>query len=140
MIPTYPTTLVESFSLQENQTPKKVFQIDWENGRLLSRRIDGADAAGQNMDVIAAVEYQEDEVMPDWFGIAMKDLYGMPPEYVIANLERTVKEAMSPYLVLKRIYDFKFRELDKESLEVICTVELEDGTVFDKTLEVTLDV
>lgn len=140
MIPTYPTTLVESFNVIETEKPKKVYQIDWENNRLLSRKIDGKTAVNQNMDVIIAIEYLEHEVMPDWFGIAMKDLYGMPPAFVKANLERTIKEAMSPYLVLKRLTNFKIRDIDKESIEVTCNVELADGTVFEKVMEVPKDV
>lgn len=140
MIPTYKSNLLESFRSTEVEKPKKVFKIDWENNRLLSQTIDGNEAVSQNIKAITAVEYQEHIAMPDWFGLAMKDMYGMPRTFVKANLERLVKEALSPYLVIKRLYDVKIEDIDKESLGISCTIELQDGTTFEELIEVTENV
>lgn len=140
MIPTYPTSLVESFSADTSKIPKKVFKIDWDNNRLLSQKIDKTEAVSQNIDVITAVEYQEHESMPDWFGLEMKNMIGMPPHFVKANMERLIKEAVSPYLVVKRLYDFEIRDIDNESIEVIFKVVLEDESIFEKELKVKWNV
>ncbi len=140
MIPTYENNLIQSFQIPEPETPKKVHKIDWEHNRLLSQTIKEDEAVDQNIKVVTAVEYQEHQAMPDWFGLAMKDMYGMPRSFVKANLERLVKEALSYYLVIKRLYDVEIIDIDKESLGLECTIELQDGTTFKEFIEVNLYV
>lgn len=136
MKPTYKNDLLKSF---ENVEPKEVlptFEIDWENNRLLSRKVEGEDAVRQNIKSILAVEYQDFIVMPDWFGLAMKDMYGMPRPFVKANLERLIKEALSTYQIIKKIYDVEIYDIDNYSIGIDITVELVDGTSFPMNLEV----
>ena len=140
MIPTYNNNLVNSFQETTTPTPKRVFKIDWENNRLLSQTETGTEAASQNIKVITAVEYQEHVSMPDWFGLAMKDMYGMPRNFVKANLERLIKEALSTYTLIKRAYDFHIYDIDKESIGIDCMITLKDDTEFKETIKVTVDV
>lgn len=140
MKPTYPNDLLLSYQNTESTTPKKVYKIDWENNRLLTRKIGNQEAVSQNLKVMTTVEYQEHEAMPDWFGIAMKDMYGMPKSFVKANMERLIKEAVSPYNIVKRMYDFEIEDIDKYSIGVTCSIELQDGTVFKDLFEVPIDV
>lgn len=141
MMPTYDQNLIESFNEETtDNTPLPVYQIDWENNRLLNRKVTGHDAVSQNIKVITSVEHQEHQVMPDWFGLAMKDLYGMPRSYVKACLELKLKEAISPYQIVKRLYDFEIFDIDSVSIGVRCKMELVDGSIMDEELEVKLNV
>lgn len=140
MIPTYETNLMESITTDPDYTPKNVYKIDWNNNRLLSRKIDGQEAVSQNIKVITTTEYQEHQVMPDWFGLAMKDMYGMPMSFVKANMEFLIKDALSTYEIIKRAYDFKIEEINKYELGVTLTIELQDGTTFEEFLEVPVNV
>lgn len=139
MIPTYENNLAGSFEVDDT-TPKKVYKIDWENNRLLTRKIDGEQAVRQNIVVMTTVEYLEHEAMPNWFGIAMKDMYGMPITFVAANIERLIKEAISVYNIVDRAYDFDIEVIDKYSLGVTFNAELTDGSVLNMYLEVPTDV
>lgn len=140
MIPTYNNNLISSFEEKSDPAPKRVYKIDWENNRLLSQTETGAEAASQNIKVITAVEYQEHVAMPEWFGLAMKDMYGMPRNFVKANLARLIKEALSTYTLIKRAYDFNIYDIDKESIGIDCTITLQDETEFRETIKVNVDV
>lgn len=126
MIPTYETPLRNTRPNDLPAFPSKTFKIDWENNRLLSKRIDREEALEQAVQVITAIEYQDFEVMPDWFGIEMKEMYGKPRRFVKANLERIIKEACSTDLRIKRLSDFWMEDL-KEAVVVHFTIECEEG-------------
>lgn len=140
MIPTYKNNLLKSYENTNPEPPQPVYKIDWENNRLLSQKIEDHEAVSQNIRVITAVEYQDFVAMPDWFGLAMKNMYGMPPKFVKANLERLVKEALSTYLLIEKIYDVDIYDIDKHSIGIDLTIQLRDGTSFRDTLEVPFNV
>lgn len=127
MIPTYENTLIESFNKPESERARKVYKIDWDNNRLLSRRIDGKEAVEQAVQVYTAVEYQDFQIMPDNFGIEMKDMYGMPRNFVKANLERKIKEALSIDSRIERAYNFVMTDLENAVL-VEFVVDCVEGT------------
>ena len=95
MIPQYEKTIERFRQKLNNDMTSRVFKIDWENNRLTSQHIDGKEAINQAVRVITAVELQDWGIFPDWFGIEMKKMYGMPRPFVKANLERLIKEAVN---------------------------------------------
>lgn len=140
MTPTYENNLLESFEATNNEPIRQVHKIDWENNRLLTQTLSNLEAVDQNIKVITSVEYQEHQAMPDWFGLAMKDMYGMPMAFVKANMERLIKEALSAYVKIEKLSDFEIKDLDKYSLLVTFTVTLEDGQSFIESLVVNTNV
>lgn len=111
MIPSYDTPLKRAKYRPDKTGPDKTFKIDWECNRLLSQTIEGEEALEQTVQIITAIEYQDWAIMPDWFGIEMKHMYGMPRPFVRANLERIIKEALAPEMRIKRIHDFWMEDL-----------------------------
>ena len=136
MMPDDVSNLFDTFKDIDKKRPKKVFKIDWENNRLLNQRIDGKAAVEQAVQVYTAIEYRDFVVMPDWFGIALKDIYGMPRPFVKANLERLIKAALSVDERIERVYDFTMEDIDY-GVKVEFTVDCVEGT-FSSQLMVDL--
>lgn len=133
MLPTYKTPVVKVIEDEDRKRPTRTFEIDWENGRLLSKTIEGKEAIAQAVQVRTRVELLESDIMPDTFGIALKELYSdsgdpMPRDYVLANLKRIIAETLSPDLRIKKLSDFSIRPFEHH---VICTmtIECEDGMI-----------
>lgn len=136
MIPTFRTNIKEAYDYLENDKEvTRVFEIDWDNNRLLSRHIDGVEAVGQMIDVVCAINLKETEIMPDWFGNEFASVYGMPRSFVKANIERLIKEALSTDSRVKGFNNFVITDLPhaiKVQFEVVC-----EDKVFTK--EVTIN-
>lgn len=136
MIPTFRTNIKEAYeNLDNDKEVTRVFEIDWDSNRLLSRHIDGVKAVGQMIDVVCAIELEESIIMPDWFGNEFSELYGMPRSYVKANIERLIREALSTDSRVTGFDNFIITDLPhaiKVKFNVIC-----HDSVFEK--EVTIE-
>lgn len=135
MIPQYEKTIVRFREKRDNPMTSRVFKIDWENNRLTSQHIEGKEAINQAVQVISAVEWGDWGIFPDWFGLEMKNMYGMPRDFVKANLERLIKEACDTDDRIIELTDFKIEDLDK-AVEVTFTVICKEGAF---ETEVTID-
>lgn len=140
MLPKYDTPIEEYLRTKDKKRSTRTFKIDWENGRLLSKTIEGKKAIAQAIEVRMAVELYESEIMPETFGIALKELYDskgdpMPRDYVLANLRRIIAETIAPDLRIKKISDFT---MDARKNSVICYIEVEceDGITASTEVEI----
>lgn len=138
MLPDYDTSKLEGYLENANKVrTSRTFKIDWQNGRLLSKTIDGTEAVAQGIQVRTSMEFQKHDMMPETFGIALQELYDsrgnpMPRDYVLANLKRIIAECIAPDLRILKILDFTMRpeknavyiELEVECLEGIFTTEV----------------
>lgn len=139
MTPKYITPIEAFINGESKPRTSRTFKIDWENKRLLSKTIDGVDAVGQGTQVRLAVEWLDYQMMPDTFGIALKQLYNdrgdpMPRDYVLANLQRLIGECLSPDLRIHKILDFQMEER-KNSVICTMTVDCEEG-IFETITEI----
>lgn len=116
----------------------QTWEIDWDKNRLLSRRIDGKAAVAQAARVILAVDYLKYPIFSDRFGSELYKYIGKPKTLLLCNAERLIKEALSPDLRILRVKDFRTREVDKYSIELLFTLETEDGEI-PVTWEVELE-
>lgn len=135
MIPQYDVTLPDVRRKLNNEMTSRVFEIDWNENRLLSKHIGGKEAINQAIRVITSTEYQDWGIFPDWFGLEMKNLYGMPRPFVKANLERLILEACSTDDRIVKMYDFSMEDIEK-AVVVRFTVQCKEGT-FPMELEVS---
>lgn len=126
MIPQYEVTITNIRNKLANEMTSRVFKIDWENNRLTSQHIDGKEAINQAIQVITATELRDWGIFPDWFGIEMKKMYGMPRPFVKANLERLIKEACSTDTRIESMYNFSIEDIDK-AVVVRFTVKCKEG-------------
>ena len=100
----------------------RTWEIDWENNRLLSKRIDGKQAVAQSVLVTLSTDYLKFPIFSDRFGSA----------------ERLIKDAVAPDLRILKVRDFRIEERDKFTIEFLFTLECEDGLV-DLSWEVLLE-
>ena len=126
MIPQYEVTITNIRNKLANEMTSRVFAIDWENNRLTSQHIDGKEAINQAIQVITATELSDWGIFPDWFGIEMKKMSGMPRPFVKANLERLIKEACSTDTRIESMYNFSIEDIDK-AVVVRFTVKCKEG-------------
>lgn len=126
MIPQYEQTIERYRQKSQNEMTSRVFKIDWERNRLTSQHIDGEEAITQTVRVISSVELGDYGIFPDWFGIEMKNMYGMPRPFVKANLERLLKEACNTDERIISIKDFNMEDIEK-AVVVRLTVVFKEG-------------
>ena len=136
MIPTFRSNILDVYQIIDNdKSATKVFEIDWDNNRLLSRHIDGSKAIDQTINVICSISLKETDIMPDWFGNEFSELYGMPRSFVKANIERLIKEALSDDDRIIKLENFRITDLEK-AIAVHFTIVAQDS-VFEK--EITIE-
>lgn len=128
MIPQYEQTIERFRQKLNNEMTSRVFKIDWDENRLTSQHIDGKEAINQAVRVITATELGSWGIFPEWFGLEMRDMYGMPRPFVKANLERLIKEACNTDERIISIQDFSMEDIEK-AVVVRMTVECKEGTV-----------
>lgn len=134
MIPQYEQTIQRFREKLDNPMTSRVFKIDWEKKRLTSQHIEGEDAVKQAVTVITSVEWGDWGIFPQWFGIEMKNMYGMPREFVKANLERLITEACETDDRIISITEFSMEDLDK-AVVVRFTVECTEG-IFETEVKI----
>lgn len=71
------------------------------------------------------------------YGFEVLDLIGEPLSYIIPELKRRIVEALNQDDRIKKVYNFNFKKIDKESLLVSFNIETKFGDLkFNKSLEV----
>jgi hypothetical protein len=79
---------------QNLDTNTKSPQIDFTKKRLIGW-VDGNKAVAQFIHTALNVERYENIIHSWQFGIERNDLYGMPTDYVVAELKRRIEDALS---------------------------------------------
>lgn len=127
MIPQYEKTIERFRQKRDNTMTSRVFKIDWDHNRLSSQHLEGKEAINQAVQVISSVEWGDWGIFPEWFGIEMKNMYGMPRPFVKANLERLIKEACNTDDRILDLTDFTIEDIDK-AVVVTFTVKCVEGS------------
>ena len=90
MIPTLPTLTVSNDTQNRAKSP----MIDFAKKRIVGWT-EGKESVAQYIYTVLNVERYEN-ILHSWqFGIERNDLYGMPSDYVIAELQRRIEDALS---------------------------------------------
>lgn len=134
MIPQYEKTIERVREKLDTEHTSRVFKIDWEKKRLTSQHIDGKEAMNQAIQVITSVEWRDWGIFPEWFGLEMKNMYGMPRPFVKANLERLIKEACETDDRIIDLVNFEMEDIEK-AVVVRFTVECTQG-IFETEVEI----
>ena len=124
MLPTTSTSL-ESFNITENTSDTYAMKI---NKNLIKGNIEKVESMKQAVYKILNTErYQH--VIYSWnYGIELKRLIGKPINYVKAELERLITEALTQDSRISSVDDFKIETIDKGTLLASFTVNTEFGT------------
>lgn len=115
----------------------RTWEIDWDKKRLLSRRIDGKDAVAQAAQVAFCVDYQEYPIFSDKFGLEIKKYIGRDRDFVKSNLERLIKECLSPDLRIDKLTDFMIED-HEDSIYCSFVLVCDDGKT-TQSLEVPIE-
>lgn len=87
----------------------------------ISGFVDGIEAVKQSVYLITNVE-RYDWLIYSWkYGIELIELFGKESSYVIAELERTFKEAIMQDMRVSDVKDFIFK-VDRNNIYLKCTV------------------
>lgn len=100
--------------------PNKSYKIDWENKRVAGT-VDGLKAVEQSAILATNIERYQYDILPDYYGIELNDLYGQDMEYVKAILEYRIKDALS---IDERILDLQNYEAEVRGNDLIITFDL----------------
>ena len=114
MIPTISEQFTQSFT--ENTIPTKDYALSNDKERV-NGFVDGIEAVKQAVYFILNTERYEYLIYSWDHGVERKDLIGMPPSYVIPEVERRVTEALTQDDRIESVSDFQF-ERQKEKLHV----------------------
>lgn len=115
----------------------QTWEIDWDNKRLLTKRIDGKKAVAQGAYVALLTDYLEYDIFSDRFGSEFNKYIGKDPDLLKCNAERLVKECLAPDLRIERVINF---EQEQRGNDLIIDFDLvcEDG-IEHMELEVPLE-
>ncbi len=105
MIPSAGGFLSQDFIIEEH--PGLAYRIDLDHGSVRGR-VDGQEAVRQAVFCILQTERYQYIIYPWWYGIETADLYGEPVNWVCAELERRVKEALLVDSRITSVTDFEF--------------------------------
>lgn len=106
-----------------------------EDKKKIEQYIDGIEAVKQSIYKILMTERYKYEIY-DWnYGIELNNLLGSPKEYVYAELERRIQDALITDDRIKQVYDFKFPESKKDRKTTVL-VEFKVLTNLNETIDI----
>lgn len=135
MIPNANSTLTQDILTQEQQ-PSLTWQLDLSSNRIKGQ-IDGLDAIYQAVEKILLTERYAYRIYSWNYGCELAFYIGKDTEFVLADAERTIKEALIQDDRIQNIENFKSELVDKESVAVSFTVVTIVGK-FDYSKEITV--
>lgn len=102
----------------------------------LEQYVDEIEAVKQSIYKILLTDRYKYEIYNWNYGIEIDDLFGQPKEYVYSELERRIKDALSPDDRIEDVYNFIFSEAKDKT--TVC-VEFIVKTIFGES-NFSLDV
>lgn len=101
--------LPETFTIEYTSTtmPSKTYKIDWETGRI-GGFIDGKEAVGQAMELALTTERYIWGIYSWNYGSEIYRLLGQADAYAMSEMERMIKDALSPDSRITETKDFTF--------------------------------
>lgn len=130
VLPAEDMELIEDFKIVTQ--PGRTWQLDLEQSRMKSGKVDGMEALEQAVYKILLTERYQYPIYSWNYGIELFDLFGKPMSYVRPEVERRIKEALLQDDRITAVDNFQFESDDKNSLLVTFIVhtiygELEAG-------------
>lgn len=118
---------IEEFDEIENtELTSRTYRFDFENKRI-EGFIDGKEAILQAVIKILKTERYSNVIYDDSYGVELDNLIGKEFDYVISQLERTIRESLLEDDRISDVVDFNWKKLDNVSLQVSLTVITDEG-------------
>lgn len=135
MTPSVDSSLDVSILSQE-QKPSLTWKLDL-NSKRIKGTIDGIEAIYQAVQKILLSERYAYRIYSWNYGAEIQFFIGKDTDYVLADIERAIKEALLQDDRIQTIENFKANLVDKESISVSFTVVSIAGT-FNYEQEITI--
>ena len=120
--------------VEQEQQPSLTWQLDLNSGRIKGQ-IDGADAIRQAIEKILLTERYAYRIYSWNYGVELVFYIGKDTDFVMADAERSIRDALLQDDRILNIYNFKAELVEKESVKVSFTVETTAGN-FDYEKEI----
>lgn len=120
--------------VEQEQQPSLTWQLDLNSGRIKGQ-IDGADAIRQAIEKILLTERYAYRIYSWNYGVELVFYIGKDTDFVMADAERSIRDALLQDDRILNIYNFKAEFVEKESVKVSFTVETTAGN-FDYEKEI----
>lgn len=120
--------------VEQEQQPSLTWQLDLNSGRIKGQ-IDGADAIRQAIEKILLTERYAYRIYSWNYGVELVFYIGKDTDFVMADAERSIRDALLQDDRILNIYNFKAELVEKESVKVSFTVETAAGN-FDYEKEI----
>lgn len=101
---------------EESIYPSKTYKLNTEKGRIVGFT-DGVDAIKQAIYCILSTERYQYEAYDSNYGVELNDLIGQPMDYVVAEIQRRITEALTYDSRIETVEDFEFL-IEKQKLTV----------------------
>ncbi|MBQ9396219.1 MAG: DUF2634 domain-containing protein [Proteobacteria bacterium] len=106
----------------------KTYRLDFANKRIVGM-IDGLDASVQAVQKIVQTERYSERIYSGDYGIELERLIGASMPFVEANMEPTIKEALSPDDRFVSVRDISLNRISIDTLAVSCHVATTSGEI-----------
>lgn len=110
---------------EESIYPSKTYAMNMDSLRIIGKTT-GTDAIKQAIFCILSTERYTYEIYDEDYGVELIDLYGQPMDYVIAEIPRRIREALTNDSRIESVDDFDF-EIDGSKVTVTFTVATING-------------
>lgn len=115
---------LQNEEIEETLLPSKTYAIH--NGRIIGS-IDGVEAVRQAVEKILMTQLFSHEIYSETYGIESDRLLGQNFDFVKADVERTIEEALLMDDRIEEIADFRILSETKDSLQIGFTVLSVEG-------------
>lgn len=129
MLPEVEEDLSEGYEVEEE--PSLTWKLNFDSGRVAGM-VDGIDAVRQAVYCILNTERYESLAYSWDYGVEFMDLFGEPMGYVLPELERRVKEALTQDDRIEDVTDFSFDLSGKGVVKMAFTVKTIYGNTDEK--------
>ncbi len=127
-------TALENDVIAQEQKPSLTWQMDLQSNRIKGR-IDGLDAIKQAIEKILLTERYAYRIYSWNYGAELQFYIGKDTDFVMADAERAIREALQQDDRVEDIEDFKAELVNIDSVKVSFTVVTVAGN-FDYSMEV----
>lgn len=125
MIPTVP---ILTEGITETTYPNRTYEIVFNDANRIGGYTDDLDAIKQAIYLMLSTERYE-HIIYSWdYGVELLDLYGKPMPYVMSEIPRRVKDALTQDDRIEDVVDFEF-EINKHKLHTTFTVKTSLGDI-----------
>jgi hypothetical protein len=131
-----PENAMNLTALERTVYPSTTYKLDLQSKRI-GRKIDGLEAAMQAVTKVFLTERYANVIYSGNYGVELESLIGKDFDYVMADLQRRLEEAVLGDDRIQSISSLTANKTGKNDLSVSCTVKTVEGS-FTVSTEVEL--